>query len=110
MAQVEELTETASEQALGASETTLVDFWAPWCGPCRMVAPVVEALARKYSGRLKVLKVNVDDEPALASRYQVQGIPTLAFFRKGKLLGQLVGAVPQAQLEKAVEQVLATKE
>jgi thioredoxin-like negative regulator of GroEL len=74
-----------------------------------MVAPVVDAVARKYQGRLKVPKVNVDDEPGLAGRYQVQGIPTLAFFRKGKLLGRLVGAVPQAQLEQAVEQVLTTE-
>jgi thioredoxin-like negative regulator of GroEL len=75
-----------------------------------MVAPVVEAVARKYQGRLRVAKVNVDDEPAMAGRYQVQGIPTLAFFRKGRKIGQLVGAVPQAQLEQAVEQVLATEE
>jgi thioredoxin 1 len=73
----------------------LVDFWAVWCGPCRAVAPSVDAVAAEYAGKAIVVKVNVDEEPEIAGRYGVQSIPTLAIFNEGKLVDQLVGAVPK---------------
>ncbi len=77
----------------------LVDFWAPWCGPCRMIAPAVAALAEEYAGKLKVCKVNVDDTPGAAARYNIRGIPTLMVFKGGKAVDQVVGVVPKEALE-----------
>ena len=81
----------------------LVDFWAPWCGPCRMVAPTVAAPAEKYAGRLKVCKVNVDESPASAARYGIRGIPTLMVFKGGETVDQMVGVQPQSALESKLE-------
>ena len=77
----------------------LVDFWAPWCGPCRAVAPALEQIAAAHAGRLKVVKVNVDENPGLSARFQVQAIPTLAVFRGGRLVDQIRGAMPKQALE-----------
>jgi thioredoxin 2 len=77
----------------------LVDFWAPWCGPCRAVAPMLEKVAAEQAGRLKVVKVNVDENPGLSARFQIQAIPTLAVFRGGKLVDQIRGALPKQALE-----------
>jgi thioredoxin 2 len=76
----------------------LVDLWAPWCGPCRFVTPIVEELAKDYAGRLKIVKVNVDDNPGIAQRYQVQGIPTLLILRNGQPAERIVGALPKEEL------------
>ncbi|MBW2056482.1 MAG: thioredoxin [Deltaproteobacteria bacterium] len=84
----------------------LVDFWAPWCGPCHMVAPAVEAVAKKYKGRLKVAKMNVDENRSTPGRYGIMSIPTLIVFKDGKIVEQIVGAVPQSRLEEAVEKAL----
>ncbi|MBI5026413.1 MAG: thioredoxin [Nitrospirae bacterium] len=85
----------------------MVDFWATWCGPCRMVAPVVEELAKEYAGRAKFVKVNTDESPDLAGRYRVMGIPTLMFFKDGKQVDQIVGAVPKGQLKTKLDSLLS---
>ena len=78
----------------------IVDFWAPWCGPCRMVSPVIERLAEKYDGKLKVVKVNVDENQNLAMRYNIMSIPTVMLFREGKALDQAIGAAPSEFYER----------
>jgi thioredoxin 1 len=84
----------------------LVDFWAPWCMPCRLVAPVVQQLAAEYAGRVKVGKLNVDESPEVAAAYGIRSIPTLALFKDGEAVEGVVGAVPRQQLEKLVERHL----
>jgi thioredoxin 2 len=86
------------DEELNSSVPVLVDFWAPWCGPCRMVSPLVERLGREHAGRLKVVKLNVDEAPAISERYQVRGIPLLMLFRDRSEVDRLVGAVPLPQL------------
>jgi thioredoxin 1 len=89
------------------SGITVVDFWAPWCGPCRLVAPVIEQLAEEYAGRVRVGKLNVDENPGVASRYGIRSIPTIGIFRDGVPVEGVVGAVPKATLKSAVEKQLA---
>ena len=93
--------------SVGASVPVLVDFWAPWCGPCRAVSPAVEAVAHEFAGRLKVLKVNVDDAPGLAARYGIQGIPSLVVFRSGQPSDRQVGALAPPALRSWVLAQLA---
>lgn len=88
------LTDATFADAVNGPRPVLVDFWAPWCGPCRMVAPSVERLAREYAGRAVVAKLNVDENPATSQRFRVQGIPTLLIFKEGKVVDQIVGAQP----------------
>jgi thioredoxin 1 len=95
-----------TEEVLQATLPVLVDFWATWCGPCRSISPIVEELAKEFTGRVKVTKLNVDENPATPSQYGVRGIPTLILFKEGKILDQIVGAVPKARLIAMIEKAL----
>ncbi len=107
MADVQQVSDDAFEREVLKSDLpVLIDFWAPWCGPCKAIAPVVEELAKEYDGRLKVVKMNVDDNPQTPSRFGVRGIPNLILFKGGQVKDQIVGAVPKAQLVKAISQVV----
>ena len=97
---------TFEAQVLRSPVPVLVDFWAPWCGPCRVVSPVVEEIGRQHAGKMKVVKVNTDENPAHASRLGIQGIPTLILFRNGREVDRIVGAAPKPQLQRWVEQII----
>jgi len=97
---------TFEEAVLQAKMPVLVDFWAQWCGPCRMVAPVVEELAQEYEGRISFGKVDVDQNPKIASRYGVMSIPTLILFKDGKPISNIVGFRPKAQLKQSLDDIL----
>jgi thioredoxin 1 len=95
-----------ASEVLNSDLPVLVEFWATWCGPCRSISPIVEQLAMEFSGKVKVTKLNVDESPATPSQYGVRGIPTLILFKGGKILDQIIGAVPKARLKALIEKAL----
>ncbi len=95
--------ENFKQEVLESDIPTLVDFWAEWCMPCHMVAPVVEEIAKEYQGKLKVCKLNVDEARNTASNYGIMSIPTLAIFKNGKVDEKIIGALPKAELERAIK-------
>ncbi len=101
---VVELTNENFDQEVAQYQgTVLVDFWAPWCGPCRMVGPVVEEIAKEYQGKAKVAKLNTDEASEIASRYGIRSIPTIMFFKNGEMVQQLVGAYPKAKIAEKLD-------
>ena len=107
MAKVLEVSDsTFDAEVIKSGTPVLVDFWAPWCGPCKAIAPVVEQLAGEYDGRLKVVKVNVDDNKEAAMRYNVRGIPNLVLFKNGEVVEQIIGAVAKQKLVDAISKVV----
>ncbi len=102
-----QVTDTSFKQDVLDSEIpVLVDFWAPWCGPCRMVAPVVDEIAQQYEGQVKVVKLNTDENPNVASQYGIRSIPTLMIFKGGQRVDMVVGAVPKTTLANTLEKYL----
>ena len=97
---------TFEEMVLKASLPVLVDFWAPWCGPCKAVAPILEELVKEYDGKMGIARLNVDEEPINASKYGISAIPTMLLFQSGQPVGQIMGFRPKAQLKKALDEML----
>lgn len=106
----ENVTETTDsnfkKDVLESDTPVIVDFWAPWCPPCKEIAPILDELADEYVGKVKVVKVNIDENPKSPADYKVRGIPNLLFFKGGELVEQVVGSVPKAELVKAIESKL----
>lgn len=100
-------TSTWDKEVLEVKGLVMVDFWAVWCGPCRMIAPTVEELAKEFEGKVKVAKLNTDENPDIATKYKIMGIPTIMFFKDGQKVDQVVGAVPKPQLKSKLESLLA---
>ncbi len=98
--------QTFDEEVLTSEKVVVVDFWAEWCGPCKMIAPIVEELAEEYEGKIKFAKIDVDSSPNIASKYGIRGIPNLTIFDKGEIVGQLIGVQPKASIKKRLDETI----
>ena len=105
-ANVQQITDSNFDQLMGAGKPVFVDFWAPWCGPCRIVGPIIEELAPSYEGKAVIGKLNVDDNPVVAQRFGVTSIPTMMMFKGGKLVDRIVGAAPRNALQQFIDRNL----
>ena len=101
-----EVTDKTFDETIRNNQLVVVDSWAPWCGPCQMVAPIIEELARQYAGKVLFGKLNVDENPLIAMQYGIMGIPTLLFFKNGELVDRIVGAIPKQMLEQKIKRCL----
>jgi thioredoxin 1 len=107
MAELQLSDSTFDTEVVKADKPVLVDFWAPWCGPCRMLSPLVDELAKEYDGKIKVGKINTDDNAQVATQFRISAIPTLLFFKGGKVIDQLVGVHPKTEIKKRLDALLA---
>lgn len=107
MADVREISDAEFRQEIQDEKVTIVDFWAPWCGPCRILSPRLERVAARYPGQVKVCKINVDEHQQVATEYGIFSIPTLLFFHRGEMVNRIVGAVSEQDLEEAIKKALA---
>lgn len=107
MAEIQLTDDNFDAEVIQSPQPVLVDFWAPWCGPCRMLGPIVEEVAKEYEGKVKVGKLNTDDHPNAPGRYRISAIPTLLFFKGGKLVEQRVGVQSKADIKKLLDGLLA---
>jgi thioredoxin 1 len=96
-----------NDEVLKSTQPVFVDFWAPWCGPCRVLSPIIDELSKEYEGKIKVAKINVDENNMLASQFGVMSIPTVKFFKNGKVIAEQVGAAPKEAIEQIIKKVLA---
>ena len=106
MAALEVTDDSFTNEVLNSELPVLVDFWAEWCGPCKMVSPIVEELSNEYNGKVKVAKLDVDSNPQTATNYGIRGIPTLLMFKDGSAVDQIVGAVPKTQIAERLDKII----
>ena len=107
MAEIQLTDDSFDKEVVQSADPVLVDFWAPWCGPCRMLSPVIEELSKEYTGKVKVAKINTDEHPNSASRFKISAIPTLLFFKSGKVVEQLVGVHSKSEIKKTLDSLVA---
>ena len=107
MAEIHLTDDTFDQDVIQSASPVLVDFWAPWCGPCRMLAPLLEELSKEYTGKVVVAKINTDEHPNAASRFKISAIPTLLFFKGGKVVEQMVGVHSKAEIKKTLDNLVA---